>query len=180
MAYSREELVEELYRPVRNFFENANYTTDIDVNPRYITPTMFQLRLQKVMDEYVVGISTMYQTNEVMLNIAEKKLEMLRGDSLRMRARDLHELLRAWENRHRLLTAHARMKHVQFRKESRYPGYCYRTDFTEIDDEHWKCFTNSEYDRNTGEWTLKKVPYAMLVCHGVDEPEGCGRPGSPV
>lgn len=180
MAHNREELVEEIYRPVRNFFENANYTTDIDVNPHYITPKMFQLRLQKIMDEYVAGISTMYQTNEVMLSIAEKKLKMLREDSFRMRAKDLHELLRAWENYHRLLTAHAHMKHIQFRKESRYPGYYYRTDYMDIDDDHWKCFTNSTYDRSTGEWTLKKVPYVMLISHAADEPVGCGRAGSPV
>mgnify|MGYP003395057452 CR=1 FL=1 len=41
---------------------------------------------------------------------------------------DLHELLRAWENYHRIITAEAHMKHIQFREESRYPGFYYRTD----------------------------------------------------
>ncbi len=163
MARSVDELVEEMYRPVRTFLEHEDYTTAIDVNPHYITPKMFQLRLQKVMDEYVAGVSTMYQTNATMLEIAERKLRMLREDSLKMRAKDLHELLRAWENYHRLIAAFAHMKHIQFRKETRYPGYYYRTDYLDLDDERWKCFVNSTYDRENGEWSLKTVPYVQLI-----------------
>ncbi len=163
MARSVDELVEEIYRPVRTFLEHEDYTTAIDVNPHYITPKMFQLRLQKVMDEYVAGVSTMYQTNATMLEIAERKLRMLREDSLKMRAKDLHELLRAWENYHRLIAAFAHMKHIQFRKETRYPGYYYRTDYLDLDDERWKCFVNSTYDRENGEWSLKTVPYVQLI-----------------
>ncbi len=40
---------------------------------------------------------------------------------------------------------------IQFREETRYPGYYYRTDFPEIDDDNWKVFVNSKYDRDTGE-----------------------------
>ncbi len=163
MARSVDELVEEMYRPVRTFLEHEDYTTAIDVNPHYITPKMFQLRLQKVMDEYVAGVSTMYQTNATMLEIAERKLRMLREDSLKMRAKDLHELLRAWENYHRLIAAFAHMKHIQFRKETRYPGYYYRTDYLDLDDERWKCFVNSTYARENGKWSLKTVPYVQLI-----------------
>jgi adenylylsulfate reductase subunit A len=132
------------------------------------------------MDEYVAGVSTMYQTNAAMLKIAERKLEMLREDSLKMRAKDLHELLRAWENYHRLMAAYAHMKHIQFREETRYPGYYYRADFMEIDDDNWKCFVNSNYDRDTGEWSLKKVAYAQLIKPGDDEPVAIARPASAV
>ena len=158
-----DELVDEIYRPVRTFLAHRDYTTDIDVNPHYITPKMFQFRLQKIMDEYVAGIATMYQTNAASLAIAERKLGMLREDALKMRARDLHELLRAWENYHRLIVAFAHMKHIQFREETRYPGYYYRTDYLDLDDENWKCFTNSVYQRETGEWSLRKVPWKQLV-----------------
>src|SRR5262249_52230794 len=103
-ARTREELVEEIYRPAKPVPEHRHLTTAIDVNPHYITPRMLQLRLQKIMDEYVAGVSTWYQTNARMLEIAEKKLVMLREDSLKMRAKDLHELLRAWENHHRIVT----------------------------------------------------------------------------
>ncbi|OQW94928.1 MAG: adenylyl-sulfate reductase subunit alpha [Beggiatoa sp. IS2] len=157
------ELVEEIYRPVRNFLEHKNYTTAIDVNPNYITPKMLQFRLQKIMDEYCAGVATWYQTNGKMLEICEHKLGMLKEDSLKMRAKDLHELLRAWENYHRIITAEAHMKHIQFREESRYPGFYYRMDYNFVDEQNWKCFVNSTYDRKAKKWTLKKVPHVDLV-----------------
>jgi adenylylsulfate reductase subunit A len=180
LARSVEEIIDEIYQPVKTFLEHKDYTTAIDVNPHYITPKMFQFRLQKIMDEYVAGVSTMYQTNAAMMKVAERKLGMLREDSLKMRAKDLHELLRAWENYHRLIAAYAHMKHIQFREESRYPGYYYRADFLRIDDDNWKCFVNSTYDRNSGEWTLKKVPWVGLISKSDDEPEAMSRPGSAV
>ncbi|MBI3370514.1 MAG: adenylyl-sulfate reductase subunit alpha [Betaproteobacteria bacterium] len=160
---STKDLVEEIYRPVRTFLEHKDYTTAIDINPHYITPKMLQYRLQKLMDEYVAGVGTFYRTNGKLLEMAEKKLEMLKEDSLKMRAKDLHELMRAWENYHRIIAAEAHMKHIQFRTETRYPGFYYRMDYNFIDDENWKCFTNSTYDRHTGKWALKKVPYVQVI-----------------
>ncbi|MDH3561166.1 MAG: adenylyl-sulfate reductase subunit alpha [Gammaproteobacteria bacterium] len=177
---SIDDIVAEIYKPVKNFFDHKDYTTAIDINPHYITPKMFQFRLQKVMDEYVAGVSTMYQTNKAMLEVAERKLNMLREDSEHLRAKDLHELLRAWENYHRLLAAYAHMKHIQFREESRYPGYYYRSDHLAIDDDNWKCFVNSTYDRHTGEWTLKKVKYVQLIKPADDEPKAMHHPGASV
>ncbi len=167
-----EELVEEIYRPVRTFLEHKDYTTAIDINPFYITPKMLQFRLQKIMDEYVAGIATWYQTNQQMLEIAEKKMVMLKEDSLKMRAKDLHELLRAWENYHRIIAAEAHMQHIKFRQETRYPGYYYRADYKDINDDEWKCFVNSRYDRDTGQWDLKKVKWQPLISVGEKEPEG--------
>ncbi|TDJ65515.1 MAG: hypothetical protein E2O37_04520 [Proteobacteria bacterium] len=115
------------------------------------------------MDEYVGGVSTMYQTNGKMLEVAERKLEMLKEDSLKMRANEVHQLLRAWENYHRLIDAECHMRHLQCREETRYPGYYYGTDFPEIDDDNWKVFVNSTYDRDTGEWSFRKVPYKQLI-----------------
>ena len=163
MERTREELVAEIYRPVKTYLQYKDYTTAIDINPNYITPKMLQFRLQKIMDEYVAGVGTYYQTNAKLLEMAEKKLVMLREDSLKMRAKDLHELLRAWENYHRILAAEAHMRHIQFRQETRYPGYYYRTDHNYIDDENWKCFVNSRYDRNAGSWEVKKVPHKQLI-----------------
>jgi len=158
-----QEIADEIYRPVRTFLEHKDYTTAIDVNPNYITPKMLQFRLQKIMDEYVAGVGTFYRTNKKLLEIAEFKLEMLKEDSLKMRAKDLHELLRAWENYHRIMSAEAHMKHIQFREETRYPGFYYRMDHNYIDDENWKCFSNSRYDKATKKWTLKKVPYVQVI-----------------
>ena len=180
LSRSVEEIVEEVYRPVNVFLEHKDYTTAIDINPFYITPKMFQMRLQKVMDEYVAGVSTWYQTNEKMLEIAEKKLKMLREDSYKIRAKDLHELLRAWENYHRLLAAYAHMKHIQFREETRYPGYYYRMDYQSIDDENWKCFVNSRFDRETDEWSLWKEPYVQMIKYIEEEPAGISNAGSQI
>ncbi|TAK41231.1 MAG: adenylyl-sulfate reductase subunit alpha [Betaproteobacteria bacterium] len=157
------ELADEIYKPVKNYLQHKDYTTDIDINPHFISPKMLQFRLQKIMDEYVAGVGTYYRTNGKMLEVAEGKLEMLKEDSLKMRAKDLHELLRAWENFHRIMAAEAHMKHIQFRTETRYPGFYYRMDHNYIDDENWKCFSNSTYDRNTHKWSLKKVPYVQLI-----------------
>ncbi len=172
------DIVAEIYRPVKNFLEHKDYATQQDVNPNYITPKMFQLRLQKIMDEYVAGISTGYQTNGPMLKIAERKLQMLREDAEKMCARDLHELLRAWENYHRIIAAWAHMKHIQFREETRYPGYYYRADHRAIDDDSWKCFVNSRYDRTTGTWKLKKVKWECLISFDPEkEAPGMGHMG---
>jgi adenylylsulfate reductase subunit A len=160
---SVDDLVDEIYQPVRTFLEHKDYTTAIDVNPHYITPKMLQFRLQKIMDEYCAGVATWYQTNANMLQVCEDKLEMLKEDALKMRAKDLHELLRAWENYHRIITAEAHMKHIQFREESRYPGFYYRMDYNFVDEENWKCFVNSTYDRKSKKWALKKVPHVDLV-----------------
>jgi adenylylsulfate reductase subunit A len=158
-----DDLVKEIYQPVKTYLEHKNYSTAIDINPNYITPKMLQFRLQKIMDEYCAGVATWYQTNAKMLEVCEHKLGMLKEDSFKMRAKDLHELLRAWENYHRIITAEAHMKHIQFREESRYPGFYYRMDFNMVDEENWKCFVNSTYDRKSKVWSLKKVPHVDLV-----------------
>jgi len=160
---SVEDLVAEIYQPVKTYLEFKDYSTAIDINPHYITPKMLQFRLQKIMDEYCAGVATMYQTNEHMLKVCEHKLGMLKEDAKKMRAKDLHELLRAWENYHRILTAEAHMKHIQFREESRYPGFYYRMDKNFVDEENWKCFVNSTYDRKSKEWSCKKVEHVDIV-----------------
>jgi adenylylsulfate reductase subunit A len=158
-----EQIAELIYKPVRTFLEHKDYTTAIDINPHYITPKMLQFRLQKIMDEYVAGVATYYTTNDKMLKVAEEKLEMLKEDALKMRAKDLHELLRAWENYHRVLTAEAHMKHIQFREESRYPGFYYRMDKNFVDEKNWKCFVNSVYDKKSHKWTCFKRKHIDLV-----------------
>jgi adenylylsulfate reductase subunit A len=160
---SVEQLVEDIYKPVRTYLEHKDYTTAIDVNPNYITPKMLQFRLQKIMDEYVAGVATYYTTNANMLGVAEEKLNMLKEDAEKMRAKDLHELLRAWENYHRILTAEAHMKHIQFRQESRYPGFYYRMDKNFVDEENWHCFVNSVYDKESKQWNCFKRAHVDLV-----------------
>ena len=161
-----DDLVEEIYKPVRTYMEHKDKTTTEDVNPYYILPKMFQMRLQKIMDEYVAGVSTYYQTNKILLEEGLKYLMMLKEDSEHLRAKDLHELLRAWENNHRMWTAEAHLRHILFREETRYPGFYYRADFLDLDEENWHCFVNSRYDPETGDWDVFKREWTGMVDHG--------------
>ncbi|MBF0589747.1 MAG: adenylyl-sulfate reductase subunit alpha, partial [Magnetococcales bacterium] len=158
-----QELAEEIYAPVRTYMEHKDYSTDEEVNPHYITPKMLQARLQKIMDEYVAGVGVMYVTNETMMNIAVEKIAELKKDSEKMMARDLHELMRAWENYHRIYAGEAHLRHMLFRKETRYPGFYYNMDYNFVDEEKWKCFVNSRIDPKTGEWTTFKRDHHDLV-----------------
>ncbi|MBF0262544.1 MAG: adenylyl-sulfate reductase subunit alpha [Magnetococcales bacterium] len=157
------ELAEEIYKPVRTYMEHKDYSTAEEVNPFYITPRMLQARLQKIMDEYVAGVGTMYTTNCTMMEIAVKKLTELKKDSEKMMARDLHELMRAWENYHRIFAGEAHLRHMLFRKETRYPGFYYNMDYNFVDEENWKCFVNSTINPKTGEWTVFKRAHKDLV-----------------
>ena len=159
---SVEDLVAEIYKPVRTTWNSKTTSTAIDVNPNYITPKMLQFRLQKIMDEYVAGVATYYTTNAHMLEVAGEKLDMLKEDAEKMRAKDLHELLRAWENYHRIITAEAHMKHIEFRQESRYPGFYYLQDKNFVDEENWHCFVNSIYDKETKKWTCFKRAHTLI------------------
>ena len=166
ISESIDELVGEIYMPMETYGKHNSYTTspsNIDVNPNYISPRMLQLRLMKIMDEYAAGVSTGYVTSKTMLDEGLKKLEILKEDSAKLAAADLHELLRCWENYHRIWAAEAHARHILFREETRYPGYYYRGDFPNIDDENWKCFVNSQYDPATGNWEAKKVEHVELV-----------------
>jgi adenylylsulfate reductase subunit A len=156
----------EIYTPVRNYLEHKDKTTAEDINPHYILPRMLQMRLQKLMDEYVAGTSTFYQTNKVMLEHGLHLLEMVKEDSLNMRAKDLHELLRAWENYHRVRTAEVHLRHILYREETRYPGFFYRSDYPDLDEENWHCFVNSRMDPESGEWAMMKKDWVGLVDHG--------------
>ena len=158
-----EELAKEIYMPMETFGKYSGYSTDPDINPNYIRPAMFQQRLQKVMDEYVGGVATWYMTSKTMLEEGFKYLTMIKEDADHMAAENLHELLRAWENFHRLLAGEAHARHIYFREETRYPGYYYRGDFLPIDDDNWKCFVNSTYDKQSGEWNVFKRDYHQLV-----------------
>lgn len=60
-------------------------------------------------------------------------------------------------------TGEAHLRHILFREESRYPGFYYRSDFLDLDEENWKCFVNSKVDPKTGEWEMIKRPHIDLV-----------------
>jgi len=162
-AEDDEDLAKEVFMPMETYAKFSGYTTDPEINPNYIRPTMMQQRLQKLMDEYMGGVSTYYMTSKTMLEEGLKYMAMVKEDTEHMCAADLHELLRAWENQHRIIAAEAHARHILFREETRYPGFYYRGDFLKIDDEKWKCFTNSTYDKNTKEWNMFTREYKQII-----------------
>jgi adenylylsulfate reductase subunit A len=161
-AQNIDEVIAEIYLPFEIFEKYKDYTSAVEINPNYLLPKQVQTRLQKLMDEYVAGCATMYQTNKPMLEEGLKRLTLLKEDATRLAARDLHELMRAWEQYHRILSGEAHLRHILFREETRYPGYYYRSDFLKIDDSKWRVFTISQYDKNTNEWKFETEPYKQL------------------
>ena len=154
-----EEVKAEILLPMKTYEEGKGYTVTDDITPNYIRPKMFLFRLNKIMDEYAGGTSSWYTTNKPMLERALEELRMLYEDSKFLGANGLHELMRAWENYHRLWTSEAHVRHLMFREETRYPGYYYRADFKEVlDQENWHVFTISKWDPATREWSIRKEP----------------------
>jgi adenylylsulfate reductase subunit A len=86
------------------------------------------------MDEYVGGYSMFYVTSEPLLNRGLELLEMLTEDFEHIGAEDLHQLQRASELQHRILTAESVARHTLFRKETSWTGYYYRGDYPKPDD----------------------------------------------
>ncbi|MCL1939048.1 MAG: adenylyl-sulfate reductase subunit alpha [Desulfovibrionaceae bacterium] len=158
-----DELKKLIYRPYYNYMEGKSASTDPVVNPNYISPKNFMMRLIKCTDEYGGGVGTYYTTSEALLKTGFHLLKMLEEDSLKLAARDLHELLRCWENYHRLWTVRLHMQHIDFRQESRYPGFYYRADFMGLDDSKWKCFVNSKYDVKGKKTDIFKKPYYQII-----------------
>ena len=162
-AQNIDDVIGQIYLPYEIFEKYKNYTSAPDINPNYLRPRQIQTRLQKLMDEYVAGCSTMYMTNKPSLEEGLKRLTLLKEDAAKIAAGDLHELMRAWEQYHRILAGEAHLRHILHREESRYPGYYYRSDFLSIDDSKWKVFTISQYDQKTNEWKFYDEPYKQLV-----------------
>jgi len=156
-----------VYKPLDTYTIAQNEITGGTVSPSYISPIQGLQRLQKIMDEYVGGITSNYMTNGNMLKRALELLEWLQEDLEKVGAEDYHQLMRAWELKHRALTSQCVTEHTLFREETRWPGYYYRGDHMKLDDENWHCLTVSRRDPQTGKFTMEKVP----VYHIVDEKE---------
>ncbi|MDG6955365.1 MAG: adenylyl-sulfate reductase subunit alpha [Nitrososphaerota archaeon] len=154
---------DEIFQPVKTFRLGRNMITKGTVSPFCIYPDQGVVRLEKIMGEYVGGWGSFYTTNEVLLGRGLELLEMLREDLDHLGAEDLHQLQRAWELHHRVVTAEAVLRHTLFRKETRWPGYCYRSDYPALDEKNWHVFVNSRYDPSTGGWSLFTRPCTRLV-----------------
>ena len=125
------------------------------MNPHFIKPKMFMFRLQKIMDEYAGGASVGFKTSEALLNKGLEYLQFMHEDAEKLAACDLHELMRCWENIHRLWQAESHIRTLLFREETRWPGYYFRTDHPAMKKE-WEVFANCRWDPENGHWSTMK------------------------
>lgn len=157
-----EELKNEILKPLDVYAEFSGNTVTPDINPDYILPKMFMFRLQKIMDEYAGGVSTAFTTSGKLLEKGLDLLALLKEDSEKLAAPDLHELMRAWENIHRMWQAESHVRTLLFREETRWPGYYFRSDKPTMDNENWDAFANCKYDPKSGEWEMIKRPVQRI------------------
>ena len=158
-----EDLKATIYKPMKHYETYRNEIVGGTVSPSYILPIHGLQRLEKIMDEYAGGISVNYMTNEPLLNRGLELLATLQEDLECIGAEDLHQLMRAWELKHRTIASESVVHHTLFRKETRWPGYYYRGDHMQLDDENWHCLTLSRRDPESGEWTMEKAPVYHIV-----------------
>jgi adenylylsulfate reductase subunit A len=158
-----EALREKVFQPLETYETGRNMVVRGTVSPIYIYPNQGVVRLEKIMDEYAAGYGSMYTTNELLLTRGLELLLMLKDDLERLAAENLHQLQRAWELHHRVWTAEAVLRHTLYRKETRWPGYYYRSDYPKLDDKNWHVFVNSRYDPVSGNWTMSTKPVHNIV-----------------
>jgi len=155
------ELKAQILKPLDIFAEHAAKSSDPEINPEFCRPKMFMFRLQKIMDEYVGGVTSGFKTNDKKLERALELLGYLKEDSEKLAAADLHDLLRCHENIQRLWQAEAHARTILFREETRWPGYYFRSDKPSLDEANWKVFVNCTF--KDGKWEFKKVPIISIV-----------------
>jgi adenylylsulfate reductase, subunit A len=162
-----DKLTAEVLKPLETFEKNKNASTDEDVNPEFIKPRSFMFRLQKIMDEYAGGVTAQFSTNKAQLQRALELLAFLKEDSDKLGASNLHELMRCWENVHRMWQAEAHVRTMLFRDETRWPGYYFRSDTPTLDEKNWHVFANCRCDPKTGQWDMIKRP----ILHVFPQPQ---------
>lgn len=158
-----EELKNKILQPMETYEKFKGASTDPEVNPNYIRPKMFMHRLQKIMDEYAGGVSAQFTTSEPLLKKGLEYLDFLKEDSEKLAAEDLHELMRCWENVQRMWQAEAHVRTMLFRNETRWPGYYFRSDRPEMNEEEWKVFANCRWNPDKNEWEMYKKPIISIV-----------------
>jgi len=151
-------LKEMVFKPLEIFEAHKDYSNDPDVNPHFIKPKMFMFRLQKIMDEYAGGASVGFRTSEALLEKGLEFLEFMKEDADKLAASDPNELMRCWENVHRMWQAESHIRTMLFREETRWPGPEMKPD--------WEAFANCRYNPETGEWEMIKRKVGTMITGG--------------
>ncbi len=127
-----------------------------------VTPEEMEERLQRLMDEYAGGAGQFFKCNEEQLNYALKHLRIMKEQTDRLFATDLHGLMLVHDVIDRLDVSEVVIMHLRERRETRWPGWQTRTDYPEVDPK-LDCFINSKKDPETGGIKMFKRPYEQLL-----------------
>ncbi len=128
-----------------------------------VTPKEMEERLQKIMDEYAGGVGTFYEMNEEKLLVALKQLDRAESQERYLIASNLHELMLCHDVIDRIEVAKVLVRHLIYRKETRWPCYQTRLDYPNRDDFNWLKFVNSKKNIKTGEIEVFTRPYEQIV-----------------
>ena len=150
-----------ILKPLDQFADHQDASTDPDINPHYLRPKMAMFRLQKIMDEYAGGVSSQFFTSKENLEKGLELIAFLKEDMENLGAEGLHELMRCWENIHRTWQGEVHMRTILEREETRWPGYYFRSDTPSMK-EDWRVFVNATYNPDAGEWVMGKRPIYEL------------------
>lgn len=123
--------------------EYENYLND-GVKPGSLKYALRDLEtaMQKIMDEYAGGISTGYRYTEKGLDMADSKIKDLITLLEYAEVKDVHDLLKLYELRERLIVSRVLIAHLKARKETRWHGFQENADHPDVNDEYG-CYINS-------------------------------------
>jgi adenylylsulfate reductase subunit A len=102
--------------------------------------------MQKVMDEYAGGIASNYQFNEKQLHLADEKIDKLMELAEHMAAKDMHELMFAYELKERLVVCKSVIAHLLNRKETRWHSFNENLDYPDRDEAYFKYLNSKMVD----------------------------------
>lgn len=151
-----EEFKGRILKPFELYEQHKDYGTTDEVNPNYILPRQYLFRLQKIMDEYAGGWSSSFTTNKAKLEVGMQLLTWLKEDGEKMIARNLHELMRLFENQQRTWQAESHVRTILARDETRWPGYYARKDTPTLNPDLQK-FINLKWSA-AGGWEVVERP----------------------
>lgn len=109
------------------------------------------------MDECQGGVTSNYMTNEKRNGIIGlKKTQILKRIWDKLKAEDIHELLRAWELKHHAYVPRKCVASHHVPQET-LASYYYRGDAMKLNDDEWHVLTVSRRDPKLGEYTMEKA-----------------------
>lgn len=125
-------------KEIKNFLSNRNSLYQIDE---------LEEAMQKVMDSYAGGISSNYQYNSNQLRKAKEKIKIIADLCNDLSAKDMHELMKIFELKDRLIVCESVIAHLEARKETRWNSFAQHLDYPNQDDSFLKYINSKKTDK---------------------------------